>query len=74
MGRTETSSANVRITPMMTRPAIAKARTHPAEPERPISSPDVTKRPTPTVPLKAIAVGACVSTWRKHRLVGYSDK
>ena len=61
-GRTETISANVRMTAMITNPATANDMTEPAEPERPMSWPEVTKRPIPTVPLNAMAVPKHLST------------
>ena len=65
-GRTDTISARLLITPMMIIPAHAKAITQPAEPEIPMSSPEVMNKPMPIVPENAIAKGSVRPEFQKH--------
>lgn len=56
-------------------PATTNEITHPADPEIPISCPEVTNNPIPIVPLKAIAVADFVNRTKENlgldRLTGY---
>jgi hypothetical protein len=60
-GLTDTISANVLITAMTMSPATTKEMTHPADPDIPMSCPEVTNNSIPIVPLNAIAVTGSVS-------------